>query len=314
MHAKLVTLERQFKPSLLIPVNDPRLAKYKVKVWVKRDDLLHPIISGNKWRKLKFILNHALSLQTNTLISMGGAYSNHLHALAYTGKLLQLHTKGFIRGEKPDKLNPTLADLQTWGMQLQFISRSDFRSLRQYRDHRALPGLTEQQYWLPEGGAQALALSGVAQMVSEIDIDYDCICLPCGTGITLAGVANAVPAAVQVLGIAALKSANFLLQDIRAFMAQGRKTGAVDSASGDWTVNFDYTFGGFARTTAELLTFMNEFERCTAIKLEPLYTGKMLFAVYDLITKGYFQAGQRIIAIHTGGLQGNRGLGRCKDN
>ncbi|MGR9013085.1 MAG: 1-aminocyclopropane-1-carboxylate deaminase/D-cysteine desulfhydrase [Gammaproteobacteria bacterium] len=299
MHPELIKLEKSFNPSILTKVDDPVLAQYQVELWMKRDDLLHPVISGNKWRKLKYILDHALSLGADTIISMGGAYSNHLHALAYVGKVLGLKTIGLVRGEPSVTLTPTLLDAKEWGMELKFVSRSDYRLLRQYKSHFALPGLKQGQYWLTEGGAQTLALQGVAELVNEIEMAYDTLCVPCGTGTTLAGIIDKAPERMSVLGFAALKNAGFLRKEVEAMLSQSRH---------NWQLNLDYHFGGFAKINAELSAFINDFELKTNIPLEPVYTGKMIYAVYDLITKHYFKPGERIVALHTGGLQGKRGF------
>jgi 1-aminocyclopropane-1-carboxylate deaminase len=282
---------------MLTKIHDPLLEQNQIELWIKRDDLLHPIISGNKWRKLKYILHHAISLESDTLISMGGAYSNHLHALAYVGKVLGLKTIGLIRGEPPAVLTPTLQDVQRWGMTLKFVSRSDYRLLRQHKHWFSLPDLKPRQYWLPEGGAQPLALKGVAELVHEIDMAYDTLCVPCGTGTTLAGIVNAVTDDKNVIGFAALKNAAFLTDDVNALLPRHHD---------NWQINLDYHFGGFAKTNAQLLAFINEFEVRHQIPLEPVYTGKMLYALYDLIRQHYFKPHQRIIALHTGGLQGKR--------
>ncbi len=297
MHPELIKLEETFNPSILTKIDEPLCAHKAIELWMKRDDLLHPVISGNKWRKLKFILDHALYSGADTIISMGGMYSNHLHALAFAGKALGLKTIAYIRGEAPVVLTPTLVDLKTWGMELRFISRTDYRQLRQYKGYLDLPGIKPQQYWLPEGGAQVLALSGVAELVKEIEVVYDHLCVPCGTGATLAGLIAASDDKVSVLGFAALKNAGFLNKDVNSLLKQSQN---------NWQINLDYHFGGFASTTPELLSFMSDFEAKTKIQLEPIYTGKMMYALYDLIRKGHFSAGQRIIAVHTGGLQGDR--------
>lgn len=298
MHPELIKLEKTFNPSILTKIEDPRLSQYPIELWMKRDDLLHPVISGNKWRKLKYILDHALSLGKDTIVSMGGAYSNHLHALAYVGKVLGLTTIGLVRGEPPETLTPTLLDMKNWGMELRFVSRSDYRILRQYKGWHDLPGLKPGQYWLPEGGALDLALNGVAELVAEITIPYDTLCVSCGTGTTLAGIIDAVPERASVLGFAALKNAGFLNAEVEAKLSQPRN---------NWQINLDYHFGGFAKTNAQLSAFIEDFELKTTIPLEPVYTGKMMYAVYDLIKKHYFKPGQRIVAVHTGGLQGKRG-------
>ncbi len=297
MHPELIKLEKTFTPSLLTKIDEPLCAQFDIELWMKRDDQLHPVISGNKWRKLKFILDHALYSGADTIISMGGMYSNHLHALAYVGKALGLKTIAYIRGDNPDLLTPTLVDLKAWGMELKFISRTEYRQLRQYKGSLDLPGLKPQQYWLPEGGAQALALSGVAELVAEIEIAYDYLCVACGTGATLAGLIAATEDHVALLGFAALKNAGFLNTDVSTLLKQSKS---------NWHINLDYHFGGFASTTPELLSFISAFEAKTTIQLEPVYTGKMMYALYDLISKGHFSTGQRIIAVHTGGLQGDR--------
>lgn len=297
MHPELIKLEETFKPSILTKIDEPLCAHKAIELWMKRDDLLHPVISGNKWRKLKFILDHALYSGADTIISMGGMYSNHLHALAFAGKALGLKTIAYIRGEAPAVLTPTLIDLKAWGMELRFISRTDYRQLRHYKGYLDLPGIKPQQYWLPEGGAQVLALSGVAELVKEIEVAYDWLCVPCGTGTTLAGLIAATDDKVSVLGFAALKNASFLNADVSSLLKQNKS---------NWQINLDYHFGGFASTTPELLNFMSDFQAKTTIQLEPIYTGKMMYALYDLIRKGHFSAGQRIIAVHTGGLQGDR--------
>ena len=297
MHPELIKLEETFKASILTKIDEPLCAQFGLELWMKRDDQLHPVISGNKWRKLKFILDHALYSGADTIISMGGVYSNHLHALAYAGKALGLKTIAYIRGEAPIVLTPTLVDLSAWGMELRFISRTDYRQLRHYKGCLDLPGLKPQHYWIPEGGAQTLALLGVAELVKEITMPYDWLCVPCGTGTTLAGLISATPENSSLLGFAALKNASFLNADVSFLLKQSKS---------NWQINLDYHFGGFASTTPKLLNFMSAFETKTAIQLEPIYTGKMMYALYDLISKGYFKAGQRLIAVHTGGLQGDR--------
>ncbi|MEQ1739604.1 MAG: pyridoxal-phosphate dependent enzyme [Methyloglobulus sp.] len=298
MHPELIKLEQTFEKSVLTKIDDPFLNAHQVNLWIKRDDLLHPIISGNKWRKLKYNLDHALSLGIDTLISMGGTYSNHLHALAYSGKMLGLKTIGIIRGERTSSLTPTLQDMENWGMELRFISRSAYREYRNYKQHDDLPGIKPNQYWLPEGGANKLALKGIAELVDEIDIPYDALCVACGTGATLAGLINTLPKQQSVLGFAALKSASFLASDVQSLLF---------GEFNNWEIFLDYHFGGFAKLKPELALFMNQFEQKTSIPLEPVYTGKMLYGIYDLIAKGYFKPEEHIIALHTGGLQGKRG-------
>ncbi len=302
MHLDLVKLEKKFQSSVLTKIKDPLLDQYQIELWMKRDDLLHPIISGNKWRKLKYIFDHVLSLKKESIISMGGAWSNHLHALAFIGKTLGLKTSGIIRGEQPENLNPTLSDLKDWDMDLLFVSRRDYRQLRQYKNYNELPGIHKHEYWLPEGGAIAFSLSGVQEMVAEIDHKFDVICVPCGTGATLAGIISAVSDKIRVLGFSALKNAEYLYTDVAKLLFENPQPRCT------WTINMDYHFGGFAKTSEELLRFIDAFERQQGILLDHVYTGKMMYGLYDLIRQNRFQPGQRIIAVHTGGLQGKRGL------
>ena len=300
MHSKLIELENGFQPSALTPIIHPLLTQKKIECWLKRDDLIHPIISGNKWRKLKYILDDILSQSDHTVISMGGAYSNHLHALAFLGQQLNLKTKGFIRGERPDTLNPTLQDMMEWGMELTFVSRSEYRQLRKIKNRYELPNVQKGEYWLPEGGSTKLALEGVGEIFSEIDINFDTLCVPCGTATTLAGLVLSAPTTAQVIGFSALKGARFLVDDVNTLLSN-----RVVHCS-DWSIQLDYHFGGFAKSSDELLFFMQDFKKQQYIDLEPVYTGKMLFGLFDLIQQDYFKQGQRIIALHTGGLQGNR--------
>jgi 1-aminocyclopropane-1-carboxylate deaminase len=299
MHPELIKLELTFRPSILTKIENPLLTRYEIELWMKRDDLLHRVISGNKWRKLKYILDHALSIGADTVISMGGPFSNHLHALAYAGKSLGLKTIGYIRGEQAETLTPTLTDIKKWGMELRFVSRPDYRLLRQYKGCHDLPGLKPEQYWLPEGGTQPLALKGVAELVNEIDVLYDILCAPCGTGTTLAGMIETVPDTVSVMGFATLKNADFLQADVESLLLR---------TCTNWQINHNYHFGGFAKINTGLMAFIEDFEFKTGIILEPVYTGKMMYALYDLIAKHTFKPGQRIVAVHTGGLQGKRGF------
>ncbi len=300
MHPKLVELEKQFNQSTLTQIFTPLLAQKEIELWIKRDDLIHPIISGNKWRKLKYVLDHALTLNAHTIVSMGGAYSNHCHALAFAGKQLNLKTKAFIRGERPKVLNPTLQDIIDWGMELTFISRSEYRQLRNYKKFDQLPTLKKGEYWLPEGGATQLALHGVGEIIDEIELEFDFLCVPCGTGTTLAGLVNSISSNCQVIGFSALKGASFLVDDIEKTLEKDK------SKRLNWSIQLDYHFGGFAKYNNDLLLFIEDFNKQHNIEIEPIYTGKMFYGLFDLIRQNYFKSGQKIVAIHTGGLQGNR--------
>ncbi len=298
MHPQLHDLDRSFHSSPLNRVTDPLLTGKRIELWIKRDDLLHPIISGNKWRKLKYILDDALTKDVDTLVSMGGVYSNHLHALAYAGKILNLRTVGLVRGERPGLLTPTLQDAENWGMELRFIARAEYRLLRSYRDRQELPGIKDHEYWIPEGGANRLALRGAGEIANEIDIGFDTLCVACGTGTTLAGLIEKIPGRSEVLGFAALPKARFLEDDVKSQLTK---------RCHNWEIIHDYHFGGFAKLNSNLTRFINDFEVKTRIPLDPVYTAKMMYGIYDLIACGRFPPGHRIVALHTGGLQGKRG-------
>lgn len=297
---RLLALQQAMRPSPLARIDTPLPRHHGVELWVKRDDLLHPVISGNKWRKLKYVLDDALAMSADTLVSMGGAYSNHLHALAYAGQCLGLRTVGLVRGEQPAASNPTLDDLRAWGMRLQFVPRTEYRELRQHKRWDSLPGRAPGEYWLPEGGAAALALRGVGEIVQEIDLPYDYLCTACGTGTTLAGLVSAAPVGTTVLGFAALKGAEFLHGEVAALLR------ATPGAQCAWSVNGDFHCGGFGRVTPALHEFVRSFEIATGIPVEPIYTGKLFFGLDALLRQGYFPPGTRIVALHTGGLQGKR--------
>lgn len=298
----MIELEKQFQPSPLTQLFSPILEQKQLELWVKRDDLIHPIISGNKWRKLKYILDHALALNAHTIVSMGGAYSNHLHALAYIGKLLNIQTVGYIRGEQPKNFSPTLLDMQKWGMELRFVSRSGYRNLRDYKQYNQLPDIKTGQYWLPEGGATTRALKGVGEIILEITEEIDIICVPCGTGTTLAGLIQYAPFNYSIMGFSALKGGVFLTDEVEKLVDKSNVSMAK------WSIQNEYHFGGFAKTTDELLLYIEAFEKLHDIQLESVYTGKMFYGLFDLIQRGTFKSGQKIVAIHTGGLQGSRAI------
>ncbi len=271
LHPDLLALEQRFCVSPLQRIDDELFRKAGIEVWIKRDDLIHPVISGNKWRKLKYCLNHAFQSQADTLVSMGGPWSNHLHALACVGKEVGLKTRGYIRGEEPENPSPTLRDIRAWGMQLEFVSRQQFRKLRQYRKFNSLPGLKTGEYWIPEGGASNLALQGIHEIVIEITIQYDHLLVAAGTGTTLAGLIAASPENVTVWGIAALKGEGFLFDDVKQLLPEG--------SSKNWQIELNYHCGGFARSSPELRQFIQQFEACHQIPLDPVYNGKMFYAL-----------------------------------
>lgn len=284
--------------SLIQPLTDPFPEPVAIRLFIKRDDLLHPLVSGNKWRKLKYNLLAARAQQLNTLLTFGGAYSNHLYATAAAGKVFGFHTIGVVRGEelagKP--LNSTLAFCQTCGMHLHFVDRHDYRRKEDADFLQELRAQFGPCYIVPEGGTNDLAIKGTMEIMPEIIQQLNCapnfVCCPVGTGGTVVGLVRSAPEQTNVLGFLVLKvSDNFWLSEL--FPATARSYRIPD-----------YHFGGYAKTTPELLSFIRSFEQKTGILLEQVYTGKMLFGIYDLARQGYFPEGATVVAVHTGGLQG----------
>lgn len=279
----------------------PQLAKKGVSLFLKREDLSHPIISGNKFRKLKFNLIQAKEAGHDTLLTFGGAFSNHIAATACAGKEFGFKTIGIIRGEELSEdftENPTLTLAQRHGMHFKFISRSEYKKKNEFDFQEDLKREFGSFYLLPEGGTNALAVQGCAEILEASDTDFEVICCPVGTGGTLAGIINSTTANQRVLGFSALKG-DFLKEDIRKFALKE-----------NWDLITDYHFGGYAKVSSELVEFINNFKRETKIQLDPVYTGKMVFGIFDLIKKEKFEPGTRILAVHTGGLQGIAGINR----
>jgi 1-aminocyclopropane-1-carboxylate deaminase len=279
------------------------LQEKQVELWVKREDLLHPNIPGNKWRKLKYNLQDAKKQKLDTLLTFGGAYSNHIAAVAAAGKEFNFNTIGIIRGDEHPTLNPTLQFAISQGMQLNYVSREQYKHKN---DPAFLVELTEQYnapYIIPEGGTNVLAVKGCAEIINDIQLDFDYICAAAGTGGTVAGLIAGLAGTKHVLGFPALKGGEFLQSEIDELVHNfcGRNYS-------NWELMTAYHFGGYAKVKPELIHFIRDFQEQFHIPLEPVYTGKLFYGIFDLISKGYFAAGSRIIALHTGGLQGNAGF------
>ncbi|MEL7270588.1 MAG: pyridoxal-phosphate dependent enzyme [Bacteroidota bacterium] len=285
------------------PVNQrveiPGLDSFEVGLYLKRDDLLHPIISGNKFRKLKYNLQRAKKEKYTKLLTFGGAYSNHILAVACAGHEHGFETIGIIRGEELQnqwKDNPTLKRAFAYGMQLDFVSREEYREKNTKRFVEVLQTKYEKPMILPEGGTNALAVKGCMEILTEEDASFDHVCCAVGTGGTISGVINASEQHQTVLGFPALKG-DFLKADIATFVKRD-----------NWNLISDYHFGGYGKVDEVLVNFINTFKKETGIPLDPVYTGKMMFGIVDLIQKGHFPKGSKILAIHTGGLQGITGM------
>ena len=289
--------------SLLQLLDEPVAAAHGVRLLLWRDDLVNPDLPGNKARKLRYNLIAARQQGHHALLTFGGAYSNHIAAVAAAGRLFGFNTIGLIRGDEPAAgaaLNPTLAQAAANGMALHYLDRTAYR-------RRAEPAFIAEQlvrfgpaYVLPEGGTNALALPGCAEVVAEIrqQVEFDALAVAVGTGGTLAGLLTGLAGRQHAVGVAALKNGGFLRAEMDA-LTQATAGLAFDN----YSLQTSYHFGGYAKYSAELLAFIQQFRVRHGVLLDPIYTGKLLFGVLDLIGKGYFRRGSTVVAIHTGGQQ-----------
>lgn len=283
-------------------INDSDLDAAGVSLSILRCDLIHPELSGNKWFKLKYNLLAAKEQGYDTLLSFGGAWSNHLHALAAAGKLFDFNTIGVIRGEATAPLNPCLSDAVGHGMKLHWVSREEYRNKKSADFINALKAKFGRFFLIPEGGSGLAGITGCQEIIQAEQVnEYDLICLACGTGTTLAGIVSA--ACPPVLGFQVLKGKGYLASEVESLLSDKQLL-----ARNSWSINDTYHFGGYGKVKPELLTFIANFEERTNIPLEPVYSGKMLFGLYDLIKQDYFQKNTRVLVVHGGGLQGARGF------
>jgi len=287
----------------VVDVNDSFLKERKITLLIKREDLNHPFLSGNKWHKLKYNIREAQIQGKKTLLTFGGAYSNHIYAVSAVGYVFKFNTIGIIRGEEHLPLNPTLSFAQENGMKLYYLDREKYRKKNSLEILDELKKDFGDFYLLPEGGTNQLAVKGCSEIIDTLNEDFDYICCPCGTGGTLAGLISGLKGKKFLLGIAVLKGALFLKENVSSLIQDFNETNY-----NNWDINLDYHFGGYAKFDKHLLNFVNNFTSQNQIPIEPIYSGKMLFGIYDLVSRGFFKEGSRIIAIHTGGLQGLKGL------
>lgn len=271
----------------------------EISLYIKRDDLLHPSISGNKFRKLKYNIQAAKENGYSKLLTFGGAFSNHIAAVAAVGKEYGFETVGVIRGEELEKnitANPTLYLAFQNGMKFDFVTREEYRTKDSAFFIETLRAKHGDFYLLPEGGTNDLAVKGCEEILERSDLDFTHVCCPVGTGGTISGISNSAVLHQKVLGFAALKG-DFLLNDICSF-----------AKNDNCKLVSDYHFGGYGKINESLIRFMNTFYTQTGIPLDPVYTGKMLYGIIDMIEKGNFPNKAKILAIHTGGLQGIAGM------
>lgn len=286
-------------------LHHPILSTKNIQLWLKRDDLTHSELQGNKWRKLKYNISEAYKTQKKYLLTFGGAYSNHLFATAAAGKLFNLKTIGIVRGEKILPLNSTLSFVEDCGMQLHFVDRKTYSLKEKLLTTLEIP--LNECYVLPEGGTNKLALQGCSELgleiLNQLNFTPDFICASCGTGGTIAGLIQSKKLETHVLGFSALKG-DFMKQEVQNLLTNFFPNGNHDNFS----IQTDYHFGGYAKHTSTLLDFINSFKQIHQIQLDPIYTGKMFYGIFDLIEKDFFPTGSKIVAVHTGGLQGILGF------
>lgn len=284
------------------------LKDFDYNLLVFRLDLLHPTIQGNKYFKLLHNIEFALENQLQ-IITMGGPHSNHLHACALACEAEDIPCYGIIRGTNFAYLSPTLQKCQELGMKLIFCERFYFQVLRDEPSPQILTKvfsenqieLPKKFHFIPEGGSNELGVSGATEILEGLTEDFDYVFCPVGTGGTLAGILRFLENDKKVMGISSLKD-EYLKEAVQALVKKDYK---------NWQINFDYHFGGYAKWNTELIQFINEFKEQTGIPLCPIYTGKMMFGIFDMIKKQAFPPKSTLLAIHTGGLQGREGFNQA---
>jgi 1-aminocyclopropane-1-carboxylate deaminase len=282
-----------YLPTPVQEIHDPLVRAAEIRLFLKREDLNHPFVSGNKWWKLKYNLTEARRLNKQTLLTFGGAFSNHLSATAAAAHSLGFDSIGIVRGEEVLPLNETLSFASANGMRLHYVSRHSFREKSKPSFLGALRERYGDFYLIPEGGSNQLAVQGVAEFAKLLDVQFDYLCCPVGTGGTLAGLIQGYQGRKNLLGFPALKDSAYLRPEISSLAGEFP----------NWDLISDYHFGGYAKSAPVLLQFMDAFRDAHGIALDRVYTGKMMYGVIDLIKKQYFKKRSTVLAIHTGGVR-----------
>jgi 1-aminocyclopropane-1-carboxylate deaminase/D-cysteine desulfhydrase-like pyridoxal-dependent ACC family enzyme len=290
----------------LTQIFDAILESKNTRLFILREDLTHPEISGNKWRKLKYNILEAKNNSFDTLLTFGGAYSNHIAATAAAGREYGIKTIGIIRGEETLPLNSTLQLAAAKGMIFKYVSREDYRKKNEALFIDNLKQEFGDFYLIPEGGSNSFAVKGCTEILTNVTIDFDVVCSACGTGGTLAGIIASTEK--KVFGFPALKGGGFLKNDILNLLNEYSSHYNISKEYKNWDLITDYHFGGYAKINPELIQFVQEFHQNHHIPLDLIYTGKMLYGVFDLIQNSEILDNKIIVAVHTGGLQGNKGF------
>lgn len=274
--------------------------KNGIELFILREDKIHPSISGNKFRKLKYNLGEFQKGNYDSVLTFGGAYSNHISAVAAAGKEFGIKTIGIIRGEEladQTEENPTLRFAKSCGMEFKFISREQYRFKSNPAFLEELKSEFGNIYILPEGGTNPLAVKGCEEILGSHTEIFDFICCPVGTGGTVSGLINSAQNHQKILGFPALKDSDFLKNEINLYANRS-----------NWELVPQFHFGGYGKTCEELINFTNYFKKEFEIPLDPVYTAKMIFGILELIKEGFFPRGSKVLAVHTGGLQGIEGM------
>lgn len=281
-----------------------------VDVYLKRDDLIHPFISGNKWRKLKYNIENFKAAKLKGFVTFGGAYSNHLAAASYAASQHNLHMVAFVRGLDAETSNPTLDFVKHCGTKIIALSRSEYRNKHTPTFRATLQQDFPRYGYLPEGGANVDGVRGCAEIMQEINQPFDVIAAPLGSATTFAGLLMSNFPAQRYLGFPAVKGGIYLEEDVNNFIKEAINAHLLPSnfTPPAWHLETGFHFGGFGKVQPELIDFMNRFYNKTGVPLDPIYTAKMMFGLVNLIKRGAITPGTRLLAIHTGGLQGISGM------
>jgi 1-aminocyclopropane-1-carboxylate deaminase len=284
---------------IIQPLEPEWYQPYVQAVDMLRLDLLHPIISGNKWYKLKYNIQHAVAAGYKSILTFGGGFSNHLIAAAAAAKEYNLSAIGIIRGHYP-QLTPTLAACQELGMQLIFVPKAAYERKTEESYLQELSIQYDHPFIIPEGGANEYGRKGIEEIAALIPASYTHICVSVGTGTTLAGLRNALPISQHISGFAPMKNGNYLKSEMAAHLSPAQNN--------NWQLYDAWHFGGFGKYNEELISFMNSFNETNQVPLDMVYTAKMMYGVKELLQSGRFPANAALLCIHTGGLQGNASI------
>ncbi len=295
----------QYNQTPIAEIITPESRQAGVRLLIKREDLNHPFISGNKWWKLKYNLEAAQQQGHKTLLTFGGAYSNHIYATAAAAHELGLKSTGIIRGEETLPLNTTLAFAESKGMRFHYVSREEYRHKTEQAFIQKLDDQFGDFYLIQEGGTNELAVKGCAEFAAQLnaEVDFDYLCLPVGTGGTMAGLIAGANQQTQVVGISVLKNGEFLIDEVKNHLKN-----FSDAVYGNWQIETSYHHGGYAKTNPQLFAFMDEMKTNHNLPLDPVYTAKLMWGVLDMMAKGKFKRGSTVLVVHTGGLQGLQGF------